>query len=643
MTARQNPLETALAHHRAGRLDAAEAGYRQLLAQCPRQPDVLHLLAVLEDQRGRLAEAAELARAAINVNDGVASYHCTLGVVLAKQGQIQQAIEQQQKAIVLEPNYANALANLATALTDSGRLSEAVEAFQRLLTLAPGDAANWVRVAGLLRSLGRLEESVSAYRNAIKLVPHDASMHNDLGVALGKLGRMDEAVAEYRAAVVLDPTAGEPLINLGGAMKDRAELDEAIACYRRALETSGDRRAADNLLVTLNYHGGYGPEQLRAEAVQWNDRFARPIASRVSRGERKSVSGRRIRIGYVSARFHEGRFLTPLFTNHDRSSFEIFCYADLPSTGLEFPRLVQCADAWRHLRGMPDEQAAKVVRDDQIDILIDLMMHTGANRLLMFAHKPAPVQATWFGYPGTSGLETMDFRVSDPFLDPPGIDETCYVEKTLRLPHCFWCFDPCDDGPAVSDLPARANGSITFGSLNNLCKVSRGAIELWAAVMAAVPRSRFLLLAPGQSIRNRIRGEFASHGIDPNRIEFADPASRRKYLEHYHRIDLNLDTIPCPGHATSFDSLWMGVPVVTLPGNTVIFRGGSSILNNIGLTEMIARTPDEYVAFAIQLAGDLPRLARFRSTLRQRILASPLMNGPQFAREMEAAYLQMLS
>jgi predicted O-linked N-acetylglucosamine transferase (SPINDLY family) len=285
---------------------------------------------------------------------------------------------------------------------------------------------------------------------------------------------------------------------------------------------------------------------------------------------------------------------------------------------------------------------AEQIREDCVDILVDLKLHTSDNRLLVFARKPAPVQVTWLGYPGSTGLSTIDYRLSDPYLDPPGMDESVYSERTIRLPNCFWCYDPLDGrNVPVGPLPAMETEVVTFGCLNYFGKINNGILDLWAKVLRQVEGSRLALLASPGSHRQHLLDRLTEQGIEPNRIEFKGPQPHVKYLERYHRIDIGLDSFPYNGHTTSLDSLWMGVPVVTLAGQTAVSRAGWSQLSNLGLTELAGSTPEQFVRIAVELANDLPRLKDLRSTLRPRMEASPLMDAPRFARNVEAAYRRM--
>jgi predicted O-linked N-acetylglucosamine transferase (SPINDLY family) len=299
------------------------------------------------------------------------------------------------------------------------------------------------------------------------------------------------------------------------------------------------------------------------------------------------------------------------------------------------------ADAWRDITTLDDDVAALLVRADGIDILIDLSLHTADNRLLLFARKPAPVQVSYLGYVGTSGVSTIDYRLSDPQLDPPGADVSVYSEQTVRLARSYWCFHPVGLFPEVGPLPAQSGGGVTFGCLNNFCKVSSAALQLWAQVLGAVPGSNLLLHAPAGVDVAAVRKRFEVADVDGERVQFVGQQGWQAYLETYNRIDIALDPFPYNGGVTTADGLWMGVPAVTLLGQNAVGRAGSSILTNANLPELIADSPQAYVRLAAALAADLTQLAALRSGLRSRMTVSPLMNAPRFARDFEAALRQM--
>jgi predicted O-linked N-acetylglucosamine transferase (SPINDLY family) len=386
---------------------------------------------------------------------------------------------------------------------------------------------------------------------------------------------------------------------------------------------------------------------LAEEMRLWNQHHAAPLKGQIIAHDNDRDPDRRLRIGYVSPDFYahvSEYFLDPLLKNHDHKKFEIVVYADVRRPDESTKRFEGYADLWHLTYGMDDQTLADRIRQDKIDVLVDLKLHTVGNRLLVFARKPAPVQTSWLGYPGTTGLDTMDWRLSDRFLEPPEGPATvaaASAERAAYLPDCFWCYDPMASEPSVNALPAKTAGFITFGSLNTFGKINDMTLELWLATLKAVARSRLLLLAPPGSARRRVSDKFRAAGVDANRLEFLDRLPRPRYLRTYQRIDICLDTYPCSGHTTSFDALWMGVPVVSLVSPTVMGRATFSQLSNLNFQELAALRPEDFVSIAAKLAGDLPRLAELREGLRKRMVESPLMDGPRFARGVEAAYRQI--
>jgi protein O-GlcNAc transferase len=330
-------------------------------------------------------------------------------------------------------------------------------------------------------------------------------------------------------------------------------------------------------------------------------------------------------------------FMTPLLAHHDRSRFEIHAYSSVARPDATTARLAACVEVWHDVRALDDAALAERIRADGIDILVDLAMHMADGRPLLFARKPAPVQVAWLAYPGTTGMEAIDWRITDPHLDPPAHD-THYREKSWRLPHTFWCYDPLTAEPQVNALPAASAGYVTFGSLNNPCKLTAATLQLWARVFDRLPSARLVLLAPEGHARERIAQRLAEAGIEPARVRFLPFRPRDAYLRSYHEIDIGLDSLPYNGHTTTLDALWMGVPVVTRVGTTVAGRAGLSQLANLGLEALAADSDDGFTEIAVDLANDLPQLAALRAGLRARMERSPLMDGERFARSLETAY-----
>jgi protein O-GlcNAc transferase len=672
-------LKSAIQHHQAGRLAEAEALYRQILQQNPGHAEALHLLGVLAAQvgrgdvavnlirqaialqpnypealtnlgkilrdQGKLDEAIAACRQAIALNPNDLGAYNKLGVTLWDQGQLDAAIATFRQALIVKPDDPEAWCNLGVALRDQGQLDEAIAAHRQAIVLNPQMAEAHYNLGNELKDQGQLEEAIAAYRQAISLKPDLPDAHHNLGLALSDQGELDAAIAAFRHALTLKPNLPEAHSNLGVALGSKGQLEEAIAAFRKAIALKPNYpEAHSNLLYTLHFHPGFEAEAIAEEHRRWNRQYAEPLQTFIQPHANERQPERRLRIGYVSPDFRAhpvGSFLLPLLTHHDKREVEVFAYSQVYRPDAVTPRLAALADNWRSTVRLSDAQTADLIRQDRIDILVDLTMHMAHNRLLVFARKPAPVQVTYLAYCASTGLETIDFRLSDPYLDPPGMDESIYSEQTIRLPETYWCYQPVIDMPEVGPLPALARKFITFGCLNNFCKINEPLLRVWAQLLRMVPQSQLLLHARPGSHRRRVHELLEREGVDSARMRFADRMPYLDYCRLYNGIDIALDTFPHGGGTTTCDGLWMGVPAVSLVGRTGVGRGGLSILTNLGLPELAARSEAQYVQIAKELADDLPRLSHLRSTLRSRMKASPLMDASRFARNMEAAYRQM--
>ncbi len=407
---------------------------------------------------------------------------------------------------------------------------------------------------------------------------------------------------------------------------------------------AGFWEAASNRLVILHFRPESDAQTLLAEHRRWAGQYAAPLAAEIRYHANDRTPDRRLRVGFLSPDFRNhpvGQLLGPLFTHHDRRASAFFAYSDVRTADRLTEKLRRLAHHWCDCVGLSDAHLADRIRIDRIDVLVDLAQHTAGNRLLVFARKPAPVQVTMLGMPSTTGLAAIDYRLTDPFLDPPGFGDGDYTEQSVRLPHCFWCYEPAAGTPPVGALPARSRGHVTFGCLNQLAKLSGPALELWATILRAASDTRLVLHAAPGGQRDAVLARLGEDGVAPHRVEFAASVTHAQYLARYHDLDLCLDPFPYNGGTTTMDALWMGVPVVTLAGRTAVGRGGVSILSNVGLPELIARTPEQYVAIAAALAADRERLAQLRNGLRERMMSSPLMDGKQYAADVEAAFRRM--
>ena len=652
-------LRTAALHHQKGELADAERLYREVLARDPRQPKAAFLLGVLGMGSARHDEAIEMFARAARIEPGEAVFHMNLGGALRKVGRFTEAATALCKAIALRPELAEAHYHLGLLQVQAKDPDAAIASFEKAAALkvkrlpeatgrgqpGSGAAAFAQALAEIGMSVGMdgaIETAVALLRRAIE---HDAGLagaHCELGNALAGLDQHDEAIVSYRRALELDPSLSGVHDNIARALCACGRIDEGIASYDKHLAMNpGNAAVHSSLLFYLPYHPAYDARAILEEARRWDERHAAPLARAIARHDNDRTPERRLRVGYVSPDFRHhasSHFFLPLLVQHDHERFEIFCYASVASPDQLTDRTRERADHWRDILALDDGRAAAVIREDRIDILVDLTMHAAGSRLCLFARKPAPVQIAWLAYPGTTGLSTMDYRITDPFLDPPGSDTSCYAEASLRLPETFWCYDPLTSGVEVGPLPARSGGRVTFGCLNKLLKVNDDVIALWSRVLHEEPGSRLVLLAGKGSAVEGTLTRFEAHGIATNRIEFVGRQPRIAYLATYGRIDLCLDTLPCNGHTTSLDAFWMGVPVVTLVGQTAMGRAGLCLAMNLGLPELVARTTDEYVATAVGLARDLDRLEALRAGLRARMQISPLMDAPRFAHNLEGAY-----
>jgi predicted O-linked N-acetylglucosamine transferase (SPINDLY family) len=628
--------------HSQGRMQEAADAYRQVLAKRPDSAEAHNNLGNSLQSLGQLDQAIAEYRRAIALNADHIHALSNLGGALQSVGQFDEAIKVLRHAHQIRPDFPEAAYNLGNAFWSTGNFDAAITAYRRAIATKPDHAAAHNNLGNVLKAINKVKEAEAEYRQALRHQAKYVEAHSNLGSVLRMQGRTDEAVQSYRQALALRPDLYTVHSNLGNVFKDMGQIQDAIACYRRAAELApAEPIVHSNLAYALHFSEAVDAHAILSENRKWNERHAAAIAREIRPHDNDRSPGRRLRIGYVSPDFRhhcQAFFTVPLLGHHDHQQFEIFCYANVPRPDVISERLRGFSDNWRSTVSHSDQQVAEQVRADRIDVLVDLTMHMAHNRPLTFARKPAPVQIAWLAYPGTTGIAAIDYRLTDPYLDPPGKHDDHYSERSIRLPDTFWCYDPLTDGPPVNELPAQAAAHVTFGCLNNLCKFNDRTLALWARVLNAVPHSRLVMLAPPGSYRQQMLAKFAAAGIESHRIELVPRQPRERYLQTYHRIDLGLDTVPYNGHTTSLDSYWMGVPVVTLVGDKAVGRAGLSQLTNLNLTELVAHSEEEFVKISVGLANDIPRLAKLRSTLRATMQKSPLMDAGRFVKNIEAAY-----
>jgi protein O-GlcNAc transferase len=627
-----------------GQFDAAAAAYQTALKFKRDYAEAHNNLGMALIQLGKYAQAAEACRAALKIKPDYKEAHNNLGVALMVQGLHQQAVEEYRHALKLSPDDADIHNNLGQVLAQEGQLDAAVVEYREALRLNPNLAVAHNNLGNALRGRRQLSEAIAACRTAVQLNPGYVDAWDSLGIALQEAGRPEESIAAYQTALRLNPAAARVHNNLANVLKDVGRIDLALGAYRKALQLAPEMaQIHSNLIYTMHQHPDFTAQAIHEELLRWNQQHAAGLKKLIKPPLNDRDSERKLRIGYVSPDFAEhvvGWNLLPLFEKHNHELFEIFCYSGVQNPDSMTGRLHSLTHGWRNIVGASDQQAAQMVRDDRIDILVDLSLHTAGNRLPIFALKPAPVQATWLGYCSSTGLDAIDFRLSDPYLDPPDADLTVYSEQTIRLPHSYWCYH-AGPAPEPAPPPVLSAGFITFGCLNNFHKISPAAQDLWVQILKAVPNSRLIIRANSGSHLQDVVRRFAGVDRAADRIEFVGMQPWEQYINTYARIDIALDPFPYGGGITTCDSLWMGVPVVSLSGKTAVGRAGRSILTNIGLPELIAKTPEQYVQIAVLLALDQSRLAELRSSLRHRMQASPLTDAESFARDIEAAYREM--
>jgi predicted O-linked N-acetylglucosamine transferase (SPINDLY family) len=589
----------------------AERIYRQLLVIEPRSAALHNNLgwALMEQQR--FADATASFRAALLLWPQSAGIWTNLGSALHALRLLDDAADAYQQALDLNSKLPEALANLGHVQADKGNVIEAIRYFQAALALAPGMTHAWIGLGRACHAAGELDAAASAFGQALKL----------------------------------DQRNSELWQRFGNVLKDQGKIAEAMAHYRNAVDLSHDPQIAGHLTHASMFDPACDPVQLRID-LQAADALSRTIGRtpRSKRPHDRESENRRLRIGYLSADFREhvvGMNLLPLLSHHNRKEFEVTCYSVGEKHDDVTRKLNAAAERWRDMSDAPDASVTKQIVDDQIDILVDCSMHLAGNRFRVVAARPAAVQVAFAAYPGSAGTRAIDFRLSDPYLDPPGGDESINLEKIIRLPNTFSCYSPFTSQPEPGAPPAEHNTFITFGSLNNFAKVNDKVLSLWGRLLSTVAQSRLMLRCPAGSSRQRVLATMSNHGVEKRRIQFVGDQSREDYLKSYGRIDIALDPFPYNGHTTSLDALWMGVPVVSLAGQFPWSRAGLCQLSNLGLSHLCATSTDEYLEIARRLAEDELELRKLHISLRRRMEKSPLMDAPAFARHVEAAYRTM--
>jgi len=669
--------QLARIHQWAGQFDQAIKWIEKAKAAEPGNAIFCNTLGNLQYARGALDDAWESYSRAASLKENFAEAYVNLAMILCRRGQIAEGIQLLKQAITVDPRQYEAHHNLGNALQERGDPEAAAASYRTALEIKPDAPETYYLLGTSLQDLRRFDEAEHAYRQAIQLNPdhseayyrlgrvmfetdrlkdasiflsHATRLRSDFSEAYIGLGvvalaqqELDDAVSSFDRAIVLDPSSADAHNNLGQCFRRLGQIDKAVASCRRALDLKPDWWIVhSNLVFLLNYSADWTPEEIFCEHLGWARCHAVSLKPAVNSHRNVREPDRTLRIGYVSADFRHhavSYFFELTLKHHDRDRFELFCYSNVRKPDAYTDRMRGYRCIWRDIVGQSDEEAARLITNDQIDILVDLGGHTAENRLLVFARKPAPIQITWNGYPNTTGMEVMDYRITDTYADPPGMTEHLYTERLIRLPEIYMAYRPSDKSPPVGPPPSVANGYVTFGSFNTLGKVGPQVIAVWARILKALPDARLMVLAvPEGQARARLTQAFTVHGIEAERLEFVARLSSEEFLEAHQRADIALDPFPFNGAMTTCQTLWMGVPLVTLAGKNHVSRVGVSMLSNLGLERLIARDVREYVSIAVALAQDRRELAELRAGLRERMITSPNTNGARLTRFLEVEY-----
>jgi len=646
---RNTSFRRALDLHRQGILDEAEAIYRSVLDKLPQDCDCLHMLGVLLCQRGRRDEGIDLISRAIKINPSVPGFHSNLANALLEAGRPEETLRECTAAIALKKDHAEAYYLEGIALTRLGRRSEAVESYRESIRFNPEYAVAYNNLGILLQEDGDFDGAFTHYERAVQLNHSYAEAYNNIGNLLKNAGKHCQSLAYFRKAISLKDTYAAAYTNLGGALKDLGRIEEALECDAKARDLEpADPVYWSNYLLTLHYREDISARELFEEHARWGENALSGLMRNVSSHHVNDPDPEKVlRIGYVSGDFRDhsvAYFIEPVLGSHNRSKFETFCYSDVVKPDRITARIRELSGNWRDINHLDADDIAALVKQDSIDILVDLAGHTGRKQMKIFALKPAPVQASYLGYPDTTGLPAMDYRITDILADPMGSDKW-NTETLARLSGCFLCYLPPAAAPEPGELPSRERGYITFGSFNNRAKINRTVVQVWSEILKALPLSRLIVKTSSlgeEQARDELLNLFVQNGVERERIDLHGYISTGyDHLALYNTIDIGLDTFPYNGTTTTCEALWMGVPVITLEGNTHHSRVGKSILHHTGLSRFVATSPIDYLEKAVHLARSRDLLPSLKKGLRNMLKDSTLMDATRFTSSLESEYRRM--
>jgi predicted O-linked N-acetylglucosamine transferase (SPINDLY family) len=641
-------MEMAVQLHRDGKFREADVIYSRILSRNPNDANALHLSGVIAHQSGQSRKAVGLIERAVRLVPCVPMFHYNLGAAYNALGEYEKAVQSYEKALSLDPNYAEVYSNLGNTFKNQGKTDEAIACHRKAIELKPDFSDAYNNLGTVYNHLHMYDDALACFHSTLKIKPESVEAFHNIGDIHREQYQLSEAEAWYRKAIAIK--SDHPLVqnNLGVTLQSQGRIAEAVSCYDVSLRAKPDYAGADsNRLLALNYDHIQSRDTVFKAHVEWDRRHGSgvtPIPSALA-GCRNSDS--KIHIGYLSPDFRQhsvSYFIEPILQCHDGGRFTITCYSDTSYPDAVTQRLKALGWQWRDCYGISDGQLLSQIQADGVQILVDLTGHTSNNRMPLLARKPAAVQVSYIGYPNTTGLKAMDYRITDAAADPPGVTDHWYTEKLIRLPGSFLCYLPPANLPEVSNLPALKNDGITFASFNNRAKITDQVIQAWSAILKLTPGSRLIVKSQALTdinVRQRLAQRFADCGIGAQQLELCGFLPFDQHFELYQRVDLALDTFPYNGTTTTCEALWMGVPVLALEGDHHVSRVGVSLLSGIGLNAFIARSVEDYINKAVCLSEDVNMLSHTRSMLRKMMRDSPLMDAHSLTRSLESAYEAM--
>eukprot|EP01119_Soliformovum_irregulare_P023651 TRINITY_DN8305_c0_g1_i2.p1 TRINITY_DN8305_c0_g1~~TRINITY_DN8305_c0_g1_i2.p1 ORF type:complete len:788 (-),score=168.81 TRINITY_DN8305_c0_g1_i2:37-2400(-) len=678
-----------------GNMGACIESYKQAIACDPSFSPAFYNLGVVYAETDRISEALTNYQMTVTLNPLYVEAYCNMGVISKNMGQIEDAIKFFTAALAVNQNFEIAKTNLSISLTDlgakfksQGKSKEAIAAYKRSLFynsknadsyynlgVAYGDLMKFERAIvnyeislefnpgccealnnlGVIhKELNNLEKALQCYQQGLKINPRFTQTLNNVGVIYTIQGKTEEAYRSLHKAIEENPNYGEAYNNLGVLYRDEGRIEESLECYAKCLDCNpNSRNAAQNFLLATNY--SLNPEIVK-NSFDYHKKWGTQMEAffpKIQTHLFKLKFPKKLRIGYISPDFFThsvSYFSEAILKHHNPDQFRIYCYSNVTCEDAKTQRLKEMVEFWRDIRAMSAEEAVKHVVNDKIDILIELTGHTAGNRLDVMALKPAPIQITYIGYPNTTGLSTIDYRLTDKIVDPPETGQK-FTENLIYLPNCFLCYSPPPNYERVPEsivegsIPAVANGYVTFGTFNNLAKINEQVVAAWCEILRAVPNSKLMLKCKpfvSEDIRNRVLARFEREGIATNRIILLSLVSLTgEHLMTYRQMDIALDTFPYAGTTTTCEAMWMGVPVITMKGDTHAQNVGATLLTHVGHPELIAGSREEYRTIAEGLASDIPRLQQIKFALREKMRQSPLCQAAAFTKDYEAVLVDL--